>query len=281
MPWQDELADILARSATVAVLIGPSGMGTWHNEELRVAMDRAARTRDEFRVIPVLLPGADPDALSAFLAQRTWVDFRSGLDDVPALTRLAAGVRGEAIVDETFGLPDDPAPYRGLWRFEANEGWLFFGRDNDVEQLIGKLRDGRFAAVVGASGSGKSSLVRAGLIPNLAKLRTHGSAEWRTMVCTPGLDPFRTLAEQVAQLGPSGSVLTAVDELTCRFAERNDGLSTAVGAFTAKDPGPILLFVDQFEELFTLGLASSEQWRPERYVANLATAVADPESPWL
>ena len=176
---------------------------------MRVAIDRAARTRDDFRVIPVLLPGADPGRCRSFLAQRTWVDFRSGLDDVAALNRLAAGVRGEAIVDDTFGLPDDPAPYRGLWRFEATDDWLFFGRDDDVSQLIAKLHTGRFVAVVGASGSGKSSLVRAGLIPNLARLRTYGAGGWRTMVCTPGADPFRSLAQQVAQLAGSDTSCSA------------------------------------------------------------------------
>src|SRR4029079_2272487 len=120
-----------------------------------------------------------------FLAQRTWVDFRPGLDDERALARFAAGVRGEAVDDHTFQLPDDPTPYRGLWRFESTDHWLFFGRDADVDGLIGKLGSDRFVAVLRASGSGKSSLIRAGLIPSLSRLDP-GAGTWRTLVCTPG-----------------------------------------------------------------------------------------------
>ena len=198
VPWQRELEEALAGSATAAVIVGSAGLGTWQNEELRVALDRAVRTRDEFRVIAVLLPDADPNLLPPFLAQRTWVDFTSGIDDDSALRRLAAAVLGEAIVDAAFEMPDHPAPYRGLWRFETDDAELFFGRNDEVQELIAKLDRGRFVAVVGASGSGKSSLVRAGLIPNLRELRTHGNADWRIMICSPGRDPLRSLAQQVA-----------------------------------------------------------------------------------
>ena len=168
MPWQDEIAGAIGRSDTVAVFVGPSGFNPWHHEEMRIALSRAVRTRDEFRVIPVVLPGADEAALSGFLAQRTWVDFRSGLDDVVAFDRLVAGVKGEAVDTGAFELPDHPAPHRGLLRFEAQDADFFFGRDADIERLVTKLGTARFVAVVGASGSGKSSLVRAGLIPAIS-----------------------------------------------------------------------------------------------------------------
>src|SRR3712207_3437478 len=57
-PWQEESETALAQSGTVAVCIGPSRLSPWHNEQMRVALDEAVRTRDEMRVIPVLLPGA-------------------------------------------------------------------------------------------------------------------------------------------------------------------------------------------------------------------------------
>ena len=281
MPWQDEIAGAIGRSDTVAVFVGPSGFNPWHHEEMRIALSRAVRTRDEFRVIPVLLPGADEAALSGFLAQRTWVDFRPGLDDAVALDRLVAGVKGEAVDAGTFELPDHPAPYRGLLRYEARDAEFFFGRDPDIENLVAKLETSRFVAVVGASGSGKSSLVRAGLIPALSAGTIAGSDQWQTLVLTPGSDPARSLAEQVATFETGTDTLTTVDQLTERFATRNDGLRTSIGALTADDQRPVLIVVDQFEELFSLCPDSAARCRERahRFVANLADAIDQPGIP--
>ncbi len=99
-PWQEGLEEALDTCATCAVFLGPSGVGPWHNEELRVALDRRARDRTRrFRVIPILLPGADPAdpaTLPPFLARMTWVDFRGGLGDAEVFRRLVAGIRGVA-----------------------------------------------------------------------------------------------------------------------------------------------------------------------------------------
>ena len=99
-PWEEAIEQALDTCAACAVFLGPSGIGPWHNEEMRVALDRRARDRTRtFRVIPVLLPGADPadpTTLPRFLGRMTWVDFRGGLDDAEALRRLVAGIRGVA-----------------------------------------------------------------------------------------------------------------------------------------------------------------------------------------
>ncbi len=94
-PWQEALEKALADSRTCAVFLGPEGLGPWHNAEMRAALGQRVAEEPK-RVIPVLLPGAPRSAVPDFLAQRTWVDFRSGLDDDNAFARLVAGVRGEA-----------------------------------------------------------------------------------------------------------------------------------------------------------------------------------------
>jgi hypothetical protein len=97
-PWQEALEKALDGSATCAVFLGPSGLGTWENEEMRAALEERVRNQ-HFRVIPVLLPGAypkDPDTLPRFLRRLTWVDFSSGIDDTEAFHRLVAGIRGQA-----------------------------------------------------------------------------------------------------------------------------------------------------------------------------------------
>jgi hypothetical protein len=97
-PWQEALEKALDSSATCAVFLGPSGLGTWENEELRSALDDRVHNRS-LRVIPVLLPGADikdKTTLPRFLRLLAWVDFRSGLDDREAFRRLVAGIQGKA-----------------------------------------------------------------------------------------------------------------------------------------------------------------------------------------
>lgn len=94
-PWQEDLEQALAGSETIAVFLGPAGISSWHNKEMRDALNRQASDRSR-RVIPVLLPGADLDAaeVPSFLSQLTWVDFRSGLENQDSLHRLIAGISG-------------------------------------------------------------------------------------------------------------------------------------------------------------------------------------------
>lgn len=273
--WQEALEDALRDSATVAVFVGPSGISPWHNEELRAALDRAVRTRDEYRVIPVLLPEADPKAVSGFLAGRTWVDFRAGLDDGEAFQRLVAGIKGEAVVGGVYELPDEPAPYRGLLHFDAEHARFFFGRAADTRRLIDKLEQHTFVALVGASGSGKSSVVRAGLLPALADDALSGSRAWHTLICTPGSDPLRAIAEQLATLVPAGDRLKTGDDLTARLDARADGLRTALTTLIAERGRPVLLIIDQFEELFTMGqhVGQGKRAQVEQFVANLTDTV--------
>jgi len=95
-PWAEELEAALDQSATCAVFLGPSGLGAWHNEEMRAALDEGVRNKS-FRVVPVLLPGAEPkdkNTLPRFLRRLTWIDFRAGLNDQEAFHRLVAGIKG-------------------------------------------------------------------------------------------------------------------------------------------------------------------------------------------
>ena len=97
-PWQEALEEALNDSATCIVCLGPNGLGPWENEEMRSALDERVRDRT-LRVIPVLLPGADPKdekTLPRFLRRLTWVDFRVGVDSYDAFYRLVAGIRGHA-----------------------------------------------------------------------------------------------------------------------------------------------------------------------------------------
>ena len=279
--WQKELIAALDASTSVAVFIGPSASGPWQDEELQLAR-RSIRTEpgrlpSDSRVAP--RSGHQLDR--SVSRERTWVEFSAGVDDAEALQRLVAGVRGAAYSGDAFALPDTPAPYRGLFRFETADAKMFFGRGDDIQRLIDKLNSSAFVAVVGASGSGKSSLVRAGLMPRLDDVRASAGGEWHTLVCLPGVDPFRSLAEKLAQLDPGGVTPAAIDQLVERLRSRDDGLITAIRAYNADPTRPVLIVIDQFEELFTLDAGRSEadvRTDAARFVANLAAATADPES---
>ncbi len=271
--WQSHLEAALATSQSVAVFFGPSGLSPWHNEEVRVALANAVRTRDEYRVIPVLLPGANPQEITGFLAQRTWVDFRAGLDDAAAFTRLVAGIKGHAPAGDTFQLPDEPAPYRGLLPFGKRHARFFFGRESEIETVLAKLRHSAFVAVVGASGVGKSSLVLGGVLPRLEASGMRDDAPLRVRTMAPGGRPLRGLADQLATLGPPEARLATADALHQRLASEGDALRTAVSTLTADQPGTFLLVVDQLEELFTYAPEGSLSKSATAFLANLWDAV--------
>lgn len=111
-------------------------------------------------------------------------------------------------------------PYRGLYAFESEQAQYFCGRDEAVRTLISRLAESRFLAVIGYSGSGKSSLVKAGLLPQLKGDRLPGSSQWEIASFTPGEHPLGKLVDILA-----------------RQQQQNQ---------------PHLLFIDQFEEIFTL-----------------------------
>ena len=86
-------------------------------------------------------------------------------------------------------------PFPGLRSFRTDEKYLFFGREEHTAELLRRLRETRFLAVVGTSGSGKSSLVKAGVLPELHKgTMTKAGSNWEVAVMRPGADPIANLA---------------------------------------------------------------------------------------
>ena len=278
-PKQEEEVKGLLSSRTAAVFVGLTGVSGWQNEYMRAALDQAQRKEDDFRVIPVLLPGATEDKLDTLLMRRAFVDFRPGLDTPEAFQRLVAGIKGEVIEVAGFNLPDEPAPYRGLLRFERQDAEYFFGRKLDTQRLIEKIEQYPFVAVIGASGAGKSSLVRAGLWPELNMDAIPGSRNWQVLMFTPGKNPLRALADQLATLLPPSDRVEAADQFEARLKERPDGLRTAIRTLLADQPRPALLIIDQFEEIFTHCVETPEDCRVRNEIlfANLADAIQNGE----
>lgn len=145
-------------------------------------------------------------------------------------------------------------PYPGLRPFHAEETHLFFGRDHQRTELLGRLRRSRFLAVVGSSGGGKSSLVRAGLLPGLyGGFMAGGSSRWRVVDTRPGGEPIGNLARALDREGalgdgPATDPQWSFTEATLRRSA--SGLVEVVKEARLHDSERVLVLVDQFEELF-------------------------------
>lgn len=171
--------------------------------------------------------------------------------------------------------PVDPFP--GLRPFEAQDSKFFYGRENQVTELLKRLGQFRFLSIVGASGAGKSSLVRAGLLPALGLVKSPG-LRWRTTVLRPGEDPLEALAEALVKLTPAAAspndasvasplpMAEQVAMLEATLRRSSLGLVdtvrqlkvTGIQAETNEPAANLLIVVDQFEELFRFRTAWAE-----------------------
>jgi WD40 repeat protein len=135
------------------------------------------------------------------------------------------------------------SPYRGLDRFEDRDKDLFFGRDQLIKSLLAQLSASNVLLVLGASGSGKSSVVRAGLLPQLSQLI---GARFRYFTFVPDVNPFESLR---SALHGAGFSQTQTREL----ADAQPGTATKLVHTLQREGDQWILFVDQFEEIFTVG----------------------------
>jgi hypothetical protein len=140
------------------------------------------------------LPGLD-DEPKGFLAQQTWIDLRAGTDDPSQLQNLIAAIHREA-PESDADMKAAICPYRGLLPFREEDAAFFFGRDGWIGDLTAKVQVHPLVAVVGRSGSGKSSLVFAGLFPALRK--TPSGTIWEMLAIRPGREPLNALAEALS-----------------------------------------------------------------------------------
>jgi len=223
--FQPALAVALHESKTCVVFLGPNGLGPWQKQELQVAIDK--RARDEaFHVVPVLLPGTERPrrgdvAHLEFLINASWVEFLKTLDDERAFRSLVWGITGTKPAPTDQTRYEGVCPYRGLEAFGPDDAKFFFGRANLTGWLVSALRREvraaqgvRFLGVFGPSGSGKSSVVLAGLVPRLMAGAIEGSERWPVAILRPGDDPLKNLAAGVVpRFLPTGALPDAAQVL--------------------------------------------------------------------
>ncbi len=155
-----------------------------------------------------------------------------------------------------FKIEQSTNPFPGLRPFDESEQHLFFGRESQIDAMVDKLAANRFLAVVGASGSGKSSLVNCGLRPALRTgLMAKAGTAWRMAQCRPGSDPVAALSTALAADGvlftnyqDAGMSLCEIVDTTLRMGKL--GLVDIMEQAQLPKGSNLLLVIDQFEELF-------------------------------
>ena len=203
----------------------------------------------------------------------------------------AEGIATEKVSDLSPGSkPPGANPYKGLLYFEEADGIRFFGREKLTGELYARLTAlletdtdrARILPVLGPSGCGKSSLVRAGLVPRLARERAARLVEPRVLVLTPGSHPLEALARALARLTTRHAApLAETDEFLNILSNKNrtDGLRRIVDALPGLESARLILVVDQFEELYVThaGPRERESFETERdrFVAALMDAATD------
>ena len=190
---------------------------------------------------------------------------------------LAAGARCAMTRDELLALN----PYPGLRAFAVSEADLFFGRQRQVDELVERLHASTLVAVAGASGCGKSSLVLAGLLHELARRHVEkGGIEWRPVVMRPGNHPISNLASALSAVldGAAAVDPTRAAALDGRLRLSGIGLAEAVRLAHLPPRVRVVVVVDQFEEIFRFR-RMTDQDESAAFVKLLLHAAFDPESP--
>ncbi|HEX6555500.1 MAG TPA: TIR domain-containing protein [Ktedonobacteraceae bacterium] len=251
------------------------------------------------RVVPVWAAGDDwLEAIPSAWDESSYVDAREQHYEL-AIQKLIARlelltptsvpvITTPSLVDSSQGPEPDTEPrnpFKGLEPFRSGDARDFFGRDGFVQDLLKALEDslftgqqakqaGRLLAVVGPSGSGKSSIVMAGLLPELQKGAIAGSSEWTYLKpVKPGALPFEALAQTLASSFPERSLISLQEDLKADSAR---GLHLLASQIAKRPDSKVVLLVDQFEELFTLTTSKDEQ---QRFIDVLVAAITEPHGP--
>jgi hypothetical protein len=187
------------------------------------------------------VPNALRRVVARCLAKRKSERYASAAELCRDLEALLPGRTGRR-------LGDDESPYPGLSAFQEADADRFFGRSDEIARVVQRLREQPLVGVIGASGVGKSSLLRAGVIPWLKASRER----WDAIVVRPGRAPLASLAALV-------DLFDGERDVRERLAREPGLLGAALRARAAADGSRVLLFVDQFEELYTLGADEAQR----------------------
>jgi WD40 repeat protein/energy-coupling factor transporter ATP-binding protein EcfA2 len=278
--WEEALREAIRSSAAVMLVASPSSR---RSKYVQAEID-IAQMYDHV-IYPVWAVGEHwIDCVPMSLNRVQHIDLRGdgyahGLPLILETVRAAPDVRKRSTQETPQTLPPDFTPrnpYKGLRAFREADRADFFGREALIAELVAALRDGttppRFLCVVGPSGSGKSSVLMAGLLPALRGGAIPGSQRWLYVdPFVPGTHPLENLAAALARLLPEKSLRAIREDLEDPSTR---GLHV-LGKQLATEPHQrVVLYIDQFEELFTLTATEAER---QAFIDLLTTAMDEPD----
>jgi WD40 repeat protein len=171
-------------------------------------------------------------------------------------------------------------PFPGLRPFAPEESDLFFGREGESKEVLDKLLKNRFVTVIGASGSGKSSLIYCGVLPKIRNLSEDESSVWRIITFRPGSNPFGNLAEAIYDdIISAGNKEIDKEEIMAGLHDDSEDITSTVTKYVAQPGEKVLFVVDQFEELFrysTLIRKETDIHPSAKFIDFLVEAVSQP-----
>jgi WD40 repeat protein/serine/threonine protein kinase len=189
--------------------------------------------------------------------------FKNAIVDADMPVSVGSEIEIEDFDTTTFDMTTSDAvedvenPYKGLAAFQENDADDFFGRDKLIQTLLDRMEEDhpfqRFLAVVGPSGSGKSSVVKAGLLPSLRKGSLPGSESWFIVQMIPGVSPISELEEALMRVS-----INPVPDLKEALGDHGE-LVQIVNDSLPDDGSELVLVIDQFEEVFTTGSAKERE----------------------
>jgi WD40 repeat protein len=221
---------------------------------------------------------------------RQSTEIRLAREDLAIIERRTRGAHGEIPGGDLRPRWVDGCPYRGLLPFDEADSEVFYGREQLTTDLAVRLAQqmpqGGIVVVTGASGAGKSSLLRAGLLPALARgLQVRGSERWPRMVITPTHDPLTELAAPLAVLGGS-ETLAVRDSLARHPGDAHLSVRQAIVAdamrrgYEQRDSAMrLVIIVDQFEQIFTLSAGPDGRADRQAFITALRAAATNPAGP--
>jgi hypothetical protein len=268
-PWQRQIENAIAQSTSFAVYVGTGGVLNWVEAEVRLALERAM-VEPAYRFVPILADAvAGLRGLPGFARQFQAIA-ETRFDDILAAI-LRTSDNGPALEAE---------PFFGLRAIDESRSHLFFGREEETADLAQRVFEQSLVLVSGDSGSGKSSLVRAGLVPQfrggaLASLKGDRPSDhiWHVVIMRPRSRPWTELGDAVDESAKGLGLSVADRGALAEWASSGDTEKArrALRCGFPADAVRTLLVVDQFEELFT----TAPQAERERFVTFLVD-LADP-----
>ena len=293
--WITGLEKALEQCTAFVLLIGKDGVQRWVSAEYHVALRRhnaKASESDTLPIFPVLLEDAQSVPLPAFLSSFQSVHWNAS---EPLPPELIAAIKNRTTRSGNT-LTFEGCPFLGLSAFGRQHAPLFFGRRQETLKALEGLGDQhridpqrtqrthgekyfRWLQIEGNSGSGKSSLVNAGMLPLIEQgflLERTGFAQWRILgPMMPGKNPVKSLRDALIY-GLTDEPLERIKLADMIQLEKPASLADAIKAYrTSSTQTAYLLIVDQFEELFTF----ADETERKQFDALLAHALADPECP--